>query len=502
MRLGDLPRAVPAFPIALTFAWIVGLFSASTAPLHDLWRPLILGVAIATFLVAAVVLVGRGDRRLTLVASCAWLVALGAWFIAAAIAIVAAWRFLVDRSRTMAGRPAVREPAAAQVTRVANALGWAGVLVAVVTLASSGVLSTSGEPRADALPDASAPPSIYLVLLDGYPATDTLKRDFGFDNSPFLGELEARGFDVPDRSRSNYNRTLLTLTSMLNLAYIHEIPEVRTPGDSFASQTRQLTASINGSAVPKLLRERGYRIVSVRSTYGEATLSSADEVRFGGALTLFEEQLLRYTTLGRWMVGVAPELIAEQHRAGVRDSLKDLASLPMEASNGPSFVLAHVFSPHTPLLFNRDGSPRPVQACYPETCALTSPQADRLGLTKAEYGVGLAEQILFLNAELLRVVDAIAAEDPDAVVVLFSDHGARFEGQIDNEHFETFLAARTPGHDGLLSEEMAMIDVLPVILNAYFGAELALREYQAWWGTDLAPLELTPADEAEAGASR
>ena len=29
---------------ALTAAWIVGLFTASTAPLQDLWRPLLIGV--------------------------------------------------------------------------------------------------------------------------------------------------------------------------------------------------------------------------------------------------------------------------------------------------------------------------------------------------------------------------------------------------------------------------------------------------------------------------
>ena len=54
-------------------------------------------------------------------------------------------------------------------------------------------------------------PNIYILLLDGYPRADTLAERYDFDNRPFLEELRDRGFDVAERSRTNYMFTQLVL---------------------------------------------------------------------------------------------------------------------------------------------------------------------------------------------------------------------------------------------------------------------------------------------------
>ena len=62
-------------------------------------------------------------------------------------------------------------------------------------------------------------PDIYFIILDAYSREDLLKTAFGFDNQPFVDQLSALGFDVIPCSRSNYNATALSLSSMLNLNY-------------------------------------------------------------------------------------------------------------------------------------------------------------------------------------------------------------------------------------------------------------------------------------------
>ena len=178
-----LRRARPEpFILALTAAWIIGLFSASTAPLQDLWRPLLIGLALASVLASLVALIpGRGRwpsialrRRL----------ARPARRVAARprVALISAWRIGVDVLRRRQGRAAVREPGDRQVgsdpdrARLGGGRGrprqsgdeWRGQ-------AGGGTTGTAP------LPDVAERPSMYVVLLDGYPSAEILVDRFGFD---------------------------------------------------------------------------------------------------------------------------------------------------------------------------------------------------------------------------------------------------------------------------------------------------------------------------------
>ena len=55
---------------------------------------------------------------------------------------------------------------------------------------------------------------MVVILLDGYPRSDTLAQ-MGFDNEPFVGALEQRGFDHYPDAVSAFSYTHTTLLSML-----------------------------------------------------------------------------------------------------------------------------------------------------------------------------------------------------------------------------------------------------------------------------------------------
>lgn len=57
-----------------------------------------------------------------------------------------------------------------------------------------------------------------------------------------------------------------------------------------------------------------------------------------------------------------------------------------------------------------------------------------------------------LNPRLLEAVDSILERKPEATIVLFSDHGARYSLADPDEWHRSFLAARTPEHPALFAD--------------------------------------------------
>ena len=73
-----------------------------------------------------------------------------------------------------------------------------------------------------------------------------------------------------------------------------------------------------------------------------------------------------------------------------------------------------------------------------------------------------------LNSDLLATIDRITERRPDAAIVLFSDHGARYSlRERGDEWHATFLAARTPGHPRLFDEEAEPSAVLRLMTDTY-----------------------------------
>ena len=83
-----------------------------------------------------------------------------------------------------------------------------------------------------------------------------------------------------------------------------------------------------------------------------------------------------------------------------------------------------------------------------------------------DFGALIGEQVAYLNTLVIATAERIVADDPDAVIVFLSDHGARAEG-LSSEWFASFFAARTPGHEGLFPEDAAATTTLAILLNAY-----------------------------------
>ena len=101
--------------------------------------------------------------------------------------------------------------------------------------------------------DTCSKPDIFLIIADGYTSNNSLNTQFGFDNVSFENALHQRGFHIVPNSTSNYNFTLYSMASILNMDYFtneeHEQPV----------RVRQTYNQVRKNIVTKYLAKSGYR---------------------------------------------------------------------------------------------------------------------------------------------------------------------------------------------------------------------------------------------------
>ena len=480
-------RALMAvLPLCVMSAWVISSFADTGTPLWALWRPLLVTAAITLAVEAVAILLVRDWPRAALATLFVMLFLVGLWPLALGALIVPAWYYGVSRLRTRQGR----RPLAPRVfdSMVANAGLFSIILLAVVIVraAAGGAFWNPVQNVAHA-PTAEALPNVYVLMLDGYPGTEALASRFGIDNSGFDADLEARGFDVSDRSRSNYTTTWLSLASFFQMAYVHESESLAGLPRSGPEQYRVLGQMVNDAPSIRILRDAGYRIAAGASAYSEVALMNADEQIFAPTLTQFEEQLVEHSVAAF----VLRDWLAANQRDDVNRAIDSVASLAEHRSTQPTFLFAHIFSPHAPFIFDGDQN-GDLPACFPGKCGTRDVQAEWLELTPEEYGEQLDGQLKHLNARLLAAIDRIVAADPSAVIVIFSDHATRYDLHADpTEANQNVFAARTPGETGVFPDDETTVNILPRLLNAYLGTDLAVLPPEAWMSQNH-PLELVP----------
>lgn len=302
---------------------------------------------------------------------------------------------------------------------------------------------TTGPPQTTAI--GSGAPSVYVLLLDGYPRGDTLAA-MGLDNDRFLADLEQRGLVVDREAESDFGRTELTLASTMlrddQRLHIQEPPEL--PSMVSHRLTTRRTHLVNTNVMDEL-RGLGYRLVYVPPPVLHVYWSGWDEERDTGHLTDFETQALQRTPLRTLLA----EFVMDQQRARVESSLLQWTRT---AGERQEIVFAHLMVPHTPFLWGpEEDELGPLPCWMAGECNMYHASVDELGLSNDEYETLLVPQVEAVNRRVLAAVDELRTADPDALIAVFSDHGTRYQLPVNDEWFKTLFAAspHITGPEGL-----------------------------------------------------
>ena len=139
-------------------------------------------------------------------------------------------------------------------------------------------------------------------------------------------------------------------------------------------------------------------------------------------------------------------------------------------------------APHPPLLFTANGTPT-----GDSVLSDTFVEPDQQGRSAVRVNATFA-YTEFAADRATELIDSIlSSASHETVIAVLSDHGPDtlfsgrdpFSSDLD-ERSSNFLAVRTPGHPDLLPKGTTPINVLPRILNAYLGTDLALHSDTTW----------------------
>jgi hypothetical protein len=331
-------------------------------------------------------------------------------------------------------------------------------------------------------------PDIFYIILDSYGREDTLEEIYNLDNGEFLTYLESRGFFVADESNSNYPRTELSLASSLNVSYLDEVSQqLGNESDNLLP----IKSQIDNNLVFQQLRQAGYKIITFPSGYELTEISSSDQViSFQTAPDSFQNLLINNTPLSLFLLGKQ----YDWHRQRIEYTIDQLPEVSHQTQ--PTFVFAHILTPHPPFVFGPNGEPINPHRKY----GINDGNEFLSIANREEYLSGYRDQLVYLNSLITESVERILeTSSTQPVIIIQGDHGPRsslepdiFNGPRLVERMAILNAYLLPGIDpNLLYPGITPVNSFRLLFNAYLGTNYQLLEDRSYYSTNDKPFQFT-----------
>lgn len=341
--------------------------------------------------------------------------------------------------------------------------------------------------------ETGSQPDIFYLIFDGFAGEDILKSVYDLDISPFFAQLEERGFYLAVSSKTNYSQTINSLPSSLNMSYLDGLADAVVDPSNWGPLAQALRQNLVSTA----LDEYGYDLITFSSGFWPTDDIRSDR-RYRQLFNLneYQEVFLQNTPL----VHLDPDLLYDQHRSRISYTLEHLAGAAHEGS--PRFVFAHLYIPHPPFVFDREGNHVHVPRQF------TKYDADGYllkGGTTPEYQQMYKDQLSYIADRILILVDEILleAEEPP-VIIIQADHGpgstiTQHQLEQDNleERFSILNAYYFPDQDySALYPEITPVNSFRVVFDQYFGTALGLLPDRQYFSTVYQPYHYTDLTES------
>ena len=261
----------------------------------------------------------------------------------------------------------------------------------------------SGTPEAVQFGDSR--PNVYYFLFDEYGGYDNLSHYYGFDNSAFLDALSDRGFSVSYHSRNT--EAVATDTIVPNLLNLDYVVRVEESGHQKAEWRRNCR-------IYPMFKDNGYQVnlinhVDYLGTAGCRVLTSNQTRRTISEYLMRNSLYNKFPQLRDMLENFFVFDYGRNYRAGLDNALETGLSCWQETEAGPTLTIGYIQCPHSPTMVGRHGEELPFST----------------GWNWRDHSLYL-NQLEFMNDYILELVDTLRAHDPEALIVLQSDHGNRY----------------------------------------------------------------------------
>ena len=287
-------------------------------------------------------------------------------------------------------------------------------------------------------------PNVYYIEPDGYPNREALEKIFSLDNTKFYRNLKSSGFTTYYSAYSNYGFTIASIASLFSMS--HHYYE----GYVGISELLNARAFISGKQNPviHIFKNNGYQVDFIHQRGG--FFSQGCFVDLCSPSSGFWDEVIDIIVPNRLQSILHLETYNSLDRLEGR-LLKHLDRIA--ADNRPHFVRVHMDVP------NHSGRILQVGSRVSRT-------VEELESFRKDY----YQQIQLANDSIMKLVQEIVTRDPNALIVINSDHGARglgalvysdkrvFDGVPDDlialDHLGVHLSIRWPGDASEYDQEI------------------------------------------------
>lgn len=322
------------------------------------------------------------------------------------------------------------------------------------------------------LPD-SLKPDIYFLVFDELASTKTIQtiseeKSYNLDST-----LSNQGFYIAKKSKSNYNWTIFSLTSTLNMEYLPSWiePAMNDPKVYFWGGKSFLKNSLF-----KILHSQGYII----KNYQPISLNNKDwkyESLFQGLSNkhyffktlpgrIFRDLFWNYKRINNdYIKKHQMQLINTRNsrKLALFDSTILLVKKSCVDIKEPKFIYGHFMIPHDPFIVDSHGElKKPEETIYK---------------TKDEHTKAYLEQIEFTQKKIIEIVRYIQKTNKkNTIIILEGDHGFRPDMTYSSRYsFDNFSSYYFPDEDyTLLYDSISPVNSFRVVLNKYFKSDFLL----------------------------
>jgi hypothetical protein len=414
-----------------------------------------------------------------------------------AIAHQVAWTILVLAALVVALRSPDR-----WIDALDTALDRIGALLVIVTLVVIVPFEVQSLTSRASVERATMPPAtttaakrdVYWLVFDRYGSDRSLELAYDIDNdlTPWLVD---QGFDVLADSHANYIRTVLSMSTTVQMSHLERIAA------SQGAASRDLAPVIEGLQDPPVARQfkaLGYRYLHVGVHHDPTRADRGADVNLNVSLSPVDFVEALYDASAGPAIArrlrleggdVARERQFRYNTYGL-DAVEGLRDEP-----GPKFVMGHILLPHPPMVFDRDGS--------------FMDAADTAAMPFIEQ---YQRQLDFTNRRIREIVSGLLAlpEDRRPIIILQADEGP-FPGSYGRQRrsstdwaagasgddleikFGILNAWYLPGGEDLgLDPSMTAINTFPTLFTRYFGLDYELLPDRVYSSHDwFRPYDLT-----------
>lgn len=293
-------------------------------------------------------------------------------------------------------------------------------------------------------------PNVYYFIFDEYGGSENLKRYTGFENFEFIQYLEAFGFVVSPDSR---NKTTDTFTEIPNLLQLAEVNTIEMPANAKKEAAKDPLLLI-------AMAQLGYEINVLQppsapfidENYADYLYVTDKGTSFRTFDYYIYEKTAYYPFYGK---------TDQDNEIQLMEEMFTYAEESVNLSSSNLFTIGYFYFPHYPYIVDENGN-----------------KTSSVIRTDLKNPDAYLAQLKYTNKKISHLVATIRNNQPEAVIVLQSDHGLRlplhmhyfygiksYDLEVEDEYVRNILNAVYYNGEQLEISGMEGITTLKLVID-------------------------------------